>query len=272
MSGYLDRYVAGEHQAVWDELRSLGPAAHSEPVRAEATAVAHETMSRVRGDVELIAARLADIGYRFGFAWNPESTESGNTDLVIGPPRPDLQQRWAELAAHDLHLPLSLRAFYEVVGSVNLVGSYIPPEELDDLADGEHWTKYFGADDGAPDPLHVVGFDDALDDFLLGDWVESTRSFRRYTLGSPEIREHGWLISPDECHLYGFSGGDGLHIEVAVPSTDADLGSGPPFVDHLRDHILARGGFGWGDDEDADHENAMPESFRDRLVADLRPF
>lgn len=276
MSSYLDRYTAGDHEAVWTELRLLGPVADDDSVGADIVAVARETMSRVRSDVEMISARLSDIGYRFGFAWDPESTLPGNTDPVVGAPRSNLQPTWTELRSHGIHLPASLRAFYEVVGSVNLAGIYVPPEELDALVEGESWARYFGAADGAPDPLYVAGLADALDTFRTGDREESPGSMQRRPLGSPELAAHRWFVCPDHLHLYGFSGADCRTVDVSSPAADADIGimagGGIPFVEHLRDHVLRRGGFRWKDDEDEDVDGSLPIAFRDRLVADLVPF
>lgn len=272
MSGYLDRYLAGDHEAVWAELRGLGPAVDEEPVRADADAVARETMGRVRSNVELIAARLREVGYRFGFAWRPESTALGNTDPVVGTPHHDLSRTLAKLEGHNVHLPLSLRAFYEVVGSVNLVGIYIPPEELADVGEDEHWTKYFGAQEGAPDPLYVSGIDTALHEFLTGGWDRAERSFRRLELGSPDLRDRLWFISPCPLHLYGISGGDSLEIDVSVPVADADIFYDRPFVEHLRRRILVQAGLAWEDDPEGDFGSPLPEEIREQLLPGLQPF
>jgi hypothetical protein len=272
MPGYLDRYLAGDHEAVWAELRDLGPAIDEGPVRADAAAVAAETMKRVRSNVELIAARLRDVDYRFGFAWDPESTAPGNTDPVVGTPRPDLPRTFAELAGHGVHLPLSLRAFYEVVGSVNLVGIYVPPEELADVGEDEHWTKYFGAQEGAPDPLYVAGIDAALDEFLEGAWDAAAHSFRRHELGSPDLHGRSWFISPCPLHLYGISGGDSLSVDVSVPAADADVFGGLPLVVHLRRRVLDQAGLAWEDDPEGDFGNPLPEEIREQLLPGLQPF
>src|SRR5947209_6412431 len=65
MAGYLERYRAGEHEAVWKELNALGPGVFEAPVHEDALAVARETMRRARHNVELLIERLAARGYRF---------------------------------------------------------------------------------------------------------------------------------------------------------------------------------------------------------------
>jgi hypothetical protein len=64
---YLERYVNGEYEPVWDELQALGAAVREEPVYADATAVARETMRRVRKNIEELIQRLISIGFVFGY-------------------------------------------------------------------------------------------------------------------------------------------------------------------------------------------------------------
>src|SRR3989337_560685 len=63
---YLERYLSGEHEPVWDELQALGLAVRQEPHFSLARAVAAETMRRVRRDCEMIVSRLRASGYVFG--------------------------------------------------------------------------------------------------------------------------------------------------------------------------------------------------------------
>src|SRR5436309_3059403 len=54
MVGFLERYRGGEHEAVWAELLALGEQVRSEPLYSEARAVAGETMTRGRRNLELL--------------------------------------------------------------------------------------------------------------------------------------------------------------------------------------------------------------------------
>jgi len=110
---YLERYRAGEHVAVWSELAALGADVRREPVYSDARAVARETMTRVRHNVELLAARLRALGYRFI-----------RPDEAVVPPTPELLERLDRIEAEAGPLPLSVRAFFEVVGSVDFMGSH----------------------------------------------------------------------------------------------------------------------------------------------------
>jgi hypothetical protein len=65
MPTYIDRYLAGERVAVWNELIALGEAVYRKPVQADANAVAEETMRRARRNIEVLIPRLSGMGYRF---------------------------------------------------------------------------------------------------------------------------------------------------------------------------------------------------------------
>ena len=81
-------------------------------------------MQRVRRNIELLIPRLADLGYRFGY----ESLEAIQSEIhpqVFAPPATGVTQTTDELEQRIGPLPLSLRAFYEVVGEVNFVGDIL---------------------------------------------------------------------------------------------------------------------------------------------------
>lgn len=105
-------------------------------------------------------------------------------------------------------LPLSLRAFYEVVGSVDLIG--------------QHATLTPRGSSISPDPLVVSSAEDALADseFLEADDDD------RYV-----------FIAPDDIHKAGESGGEPYQIAVPDERADSELLSerhGMFFVEYLR--------------------------------------
>ena len=65
MSNYYDRYRRGERIEIWSDLIALGEAVRQEPVYSDALAVARETMTRARENVETLITRLDGIGYEF---------------------------------------------------------------------------------------------------------------------------------------------------------------------------------------------------------------
>lgn len=109
---WLERYDKGEHEAVWAEIVALEDSAQDPAVAEEAMAVARAMMGRVRQNLEGIVETLKKRKYKF-------SVKSATKALV--PPHAKVGahiQALEKLAGGPL--PLSLRAFWEVVGSVDL--------------------------------------------------------------------------------------------------------------------------------------------------------
>jgi hypothetical protein len=144
MTDFLERYQRGEHEQVWSELSALGEQVRAESLHDEALAVARETMRRAQHNIELLLPRLRSLGFVFGYDWvltDPPAYVIRHADLAEGwrrwvlksqrdyctfrPPQPDALDRITELEQLTGALPLSLHAWYEVMGTVDLVGK--PP-------------------------------------------------------------------------------------------------------------------------------------------------
>ncbi len=226
---HLDRYLAGEHEAVWKDLVALGEEVRSGAHAADALAVAYETMHRVEQNVAVLAERLNGLGYRF--------VEPGSSSGIFGfgkakahaphvPPAPDSAARIAELEeVAGGPIPLSLRAFFDVVGAVNFNGDHasIAPQDSE----------------GTADPLMVYGIQDAI------DCVESG-------YGEDEDGERAmYVVAPDALHKANVSGGEAYMIALPAAAADAEVEEEPhqvTFVEYLRIAILRWGGFpGWED-------------------------
>src|SRR5262245_46097435 len=110
---YLARYQNGEREAVWAELLALGGAIREEPLLTDARAVARETMARARRNLGTLVERLRSLDYQFVYP-----------DEVLVPPDPETLALLDRLEREAGPLPLALRAFYETVGSVCLMGSH----------------------------------------------------------------------------------------------------------------------------------------------------
>jgi hypothetical protein len=132
-----DRYVAGEHEKVWAELTGLGDQIRRDPYAADALAVAYETMTRARRNVEILVERLRRL--RYAFSGRPHE-----------PPGRKVSNQIAQMEKLAGPLPLSLRAWYNVVGSVDFTGA----------------QAALSARDGglSPDPLVVHPLEEMLDD------------------------------------------------------------------------------------------------------------
>lgn len=238
---FLDRYLAGEHETVWKELVALGDSVRTGPHAADALAVARETMNRVEQNLRTLAGRLHELGYRF-----VDPTARGGL-FGLGKPKahaphvPPVGDAGVQVAALEGAaggpIPLSLRAFYEVVGDVNFLG--------------EHPTL---APRGSAiaDPLFVHGVADAI--ACVESWDDDDQKMI--------------VVAPDALHKANVSGGDPYMLAVPDGAADALLEEEPrgvTFVEYLRIAILGWGGFpGW------EGTNRPPEL--DALREGLIPF
>ena len=240
----LDRYLAGEHELVWKELTALGEKARSEPHAADALAVAFETMHRVAQNVGVIAERLNALDYRFVYPGSGGffGLRRAAAHEPHVPPPADARDGIAQL--EELAggaIPLSLRAFFEVVGEVNL--------------NGDHPALAPKDSNIAPDPLMVCGIEEAIAMIESSDRDDD----------EPVLLE----FAPDALHKANVSGGGPYAIALPNPVADARVEDAPqdvPFVDYLRIAILQWGGFpGW------EEAKAAPAEL-DRLRQGLIPF
>ena len=118
--------------------------------------------------------------------------QGGGAARAHVPPGPNARKEVASFEKEYGTLPLSLRAFYEVVGEVNLSGSHPsidPPRNP-----------------VAPDPLVVYGLDEGIVEFDEDDEDGETAT--------------AVTIAPDDLHKADTSGGD--PYEMAIPDLRAD--------------------------------------------------
>lgn len=180
---------------VWADLMALGAQIREEPLYSDALAVARETMRRVRYNIELLIPRLTKLGYQFG---SPDIETDGLVESfppVFSPPAANIDDLIARLEREAGPLPLSLKAFYQVVGGVNLEG--MDPD----------WP-YDGGMYGL-DPLLVYPLDEEL--------VEERLNLDNLGEGEDPYRI---AIAPDHYHKYGISGG--APYEIAIPNLAID--------------------------------------------------
>jgi hypothetical protein len=223
--GWLARYQAGAHIAVWDEICALEGAIRDPAVLPEAEAVAREMMKRVRENLERIVAVLDKHGYAFAV---------GKVKDVLVGPKPKTAAAIADMEkVAGVPLPIALRAFYEAVGEVNLM-------ELPDF-DYDEGAELF-RDFARFDPLVVVSPKEAIKPLK-----ESRKREDKYPV---ELRRRlaGAYLGPDprrKADLNTYQDDDPYVIDVTGAAADGVVeraSFSQPFVAYLRT-CLEGGGF-----------------------------
>jgi len=256
MVSFLSRYQSEEHQAVWNDLRSLREAVRERRFLEDAWAVAVETMTRVRQNVETVIQRLSEAKYEFGI------DDVGYFTAPLSPPNEQTPEfaKWLE----DLGgtLGLCARAWIEVVGDVNLTGNHPLWPEREMYTDAlvvEFEYRSWRFSNGEPfDPREHYLEERA-------EWVEAVAEDGYETVGP-----FGFDVAPDMYHKANVSGGGPYRILVPDKTADATIdldGRRTFFTDYLR-HCFDWGGFpGF-----ADRERGRDCGTIASLKRDLLPF
>jgi hypothetical protein len=221
VTSYAQRYLNGDHEAVWAELRAQGPIP---PALAEdCSAVAAETMRRAARHVVRLADALTELGLgRPGSPLIPPSA----ADL------PDLDALAGEIGG----LPAAFEACLRHIGYVSFSGD-CPALELS-YESGDQ----YGVAGLLPDPLVLPDIA-----FLRDEWTLYLEQVEE----DPELAEEGfWFeFAPDELHKANISGS--TH-DILLPSIAADpvirgVGGrdGITLVEYLRMSISWGGMPGW---------------------------
>ncbi len=226
MKSFVTRYQQGACEQVWDELYTLGPAVRQGDLYPDAEAVAMETMRRVRHNIELLIPRLEELGYQFGYE-SLRETDPHNASLAewiaeqparYSPASEETTRQIAQFEHETGLLPLSLRAFYLEVGSVNFVGRH------------PQWNRFFRKRPRAYgfDPLMVVDFSEATLEFPY--WKEEYA-------GAEDAPPEPLYIAPDYMQKYYVSGAGGYEMEFPNAAIDGRLlheWHKTTFVNYLR--------------------------------------
>ena len=228
MQSFLERYRLGDFDAVWADLRKLGPEARDPDHYTDVWAVCQEAMRRVRRNVEEIIARLSRSGYEFTDPWD------GTTVIrPHAPPTEDSRAFANWLEGLEGTLPLTARAWIEGVGDVNLMGNHPrwPEREMytDALVIEFEYRTWALGDDAQKVREHYQ---------TEHDWWNKDGASGEY--GPRQID-----VAPDVYHKVNVSGGAPYGIIVPDPSADAAInldGAKMYFVDYLRE-CFQWGGF-----------------------------
>jgi hypothetical protein len=243
---YLERYLAGERERVWAELRAVGEGVREPPLYTDALAVARATMRRARHNIELLIPQLEAIGYQFGYAWAvSDGSQAGHRHNVAWrgpflPPPPDTSMRLHELQTRVGPLPLSILAWFETIGEVDFVGR--PPR---------HWGLAGSdeSDEAGEDvadysvPPRLADEDPTLEWCSLDPlciWpLDAVIAMAGPPAAEPDPADRdsgkGYLpLTPDPEGKYLISGGGPIGIDVPNAAADAEFVDLLPFVEYLR--------------------------------------
>jgi len=255
----LDRYMSGDHEKVWQDIRALGPAVREDPHAADALAVAYETMRRVEANVRTVTTRLRAMGYAFKTEavrtenWVRSAENAMNFASKLERPSPatphvqnifsSMKEMVGKLAeqiarvkstASDptvrAHVPPGPGAHKQIARLEKTAG--VLPLSLRvfyEVVGAVDWT---GSHPGlapkndmvCPDPLVVYGLDDALEEVCERVDDEDSEGICI-------------TIAPDDLHKADTSGGDPYEIGLPNLGADAELLNERhrlPFVDYLR--------------------------------------
>lgn len=236
----LVRYQRGEYSQVWMELRRYERIGGD--LLEEAKVVAAESMKRVARNADLLAARLETLG------WQPLYDQ-----LRTAPQAEDqeVMRQLEELSGAPL--PLSLRAFWEVVGGINFAGN---SDAVLPFAGGFYLSVM--------DPLCVDAPETAA--YQFEDWLYQRQATH------PELWDPAAVIlSPDYLCKANISGGAAYQIVLPFYGADPIFSNEEhqlPFVDYLR---LC---FRWGGFSrlERHQERLDVQNFLQTMTKDLEPF
>jgi hypothetical protein len=190
----LDIYRQDPNLGTWDLLCDAGQLEPGSTLYDDALAVAREAMSRVRRNLEIIVKCLETANYVF--AW-PTNEGLRPTTPLTAPPA-NTPQLLAVLERKAGHVPLSLRAWWEIIGEVSLLGVF---------ADSWKSTQGFPLNDA----LEIVPLSYVLEE--IEQWEANPE--RGQTFEAP--------LSADIYHKANLSGGAEYSVVLPDGRIDAPL-------------------------------------------------
>ncbi len=255
MLDLYDRYQQGFYQEVYDDLVHMHDHVFEEPTYTDALLVAREIMKRVRSNLELLIPRLHTLGFQFGKGFWQEFDDLSAQEKatiekeipILGTPTSETSTRVGLLEQLTGPLPLSLRCWYEEVGSVNLIGLF--PD-----SDTRNFSSEYGC---ILDPLFIYPVDIAL------------QMVTRHTESGVWQRDSTLPLSPDNYYKYGYSGSGAYTVNLPCKAFDAPLLLEKhciTFVNYLR---LC---FQWGGFPGLETENRLTSEEMHFLTQGLRAF
>ncbi len=180
------RYNSGEEKQVWTEIEAMGKGALSPENKREVLPVLTDLMIRVKYNIDILHENIRREGYYFNNKFPVKSPSKNFENQLV-----KLQFFYQQF---NLHLPLSIMKFFEIVGEVNFTGHNLG--EID-----EHPYA---------DPLVIYGLDE------LVEYIFQDKGFYKAAI-EESLRDNykiGLLVSIDAHHKIGEQGGEPYQIEL----------------------------------------------------------
>jgi len=229
MAAFLERYVAGEYEAVWSDLRTLGSVRIGHPQWDDIWSVIAEAMCRTRRNIETLIERLQNANYQF--------VDTTYPPIHFGQPlsTPDDESLAFRDWLDDLTgpLPLTLRGWIEFVGDVNLLGNHPNWPETEMLSDALAVEFEYRECKTSADARTYYRYE-------LEEWQYAVEEDGREEVGPFRLN-----FAPDALHKVNVSGGGPYGVIVPDDHVDGMLdldGRRLYFIDYLRE-CFEWGGF-----------------------------
>lgn len=223
---WVGRYLDGERDVVWHELRQLGARVQEPAYASEAQAVCDEMAQRARHNVAVLVDRLFEQGYRFH-----ENDGTGASAEPLSGPSRNADDFLAWLTDAFGCIPMALSSWVRIVGDVWLVGTH------------PRWETSASAD---PLVVEVAGLRYPGQD-IRPYLMDELNQWREVPGGAP----FQLPVAPDHLHKNNVSGGAPYGVVLPDGCADAFIVTdvGMPFVSYLQ-RAFGKGGFPrWSGDE-----------------------
>ncbi|WP_207420063.1 hypothetical protein [Desertivirga brevis] len=220
---FIDRYNKGETIGVYSEILSLGQQAFSEQYYMDVEAVVTEIMNRAGFNLGIIHNALRKRNYNF------KKDSQNNFEKPLIEPLKNATELLCELEKvvdPFGSIPLSLKLFYQVVGSCSFEWDYKTNKD----------NPWEGAD-----PIQITSLDSLVEQVTDEYWSEEIRG-NKEEYGVPFLE-----LSADYLHKDNISGGEAYSIEITpIKTVDSRFlfeENGTSFINYLR-IIFENCGFG----------------------------
>ncbi|MBT2564869.1 hypothetical protein J7E50_24610 [Pedobacter sp. ISL-68] len=212
---FYDRYKNGESHSVYADIEKLGEEAFSPSYYPDVEKVLIETFQRVRFNLEIIYKELKNIDYVF---W---ADETGNDEALLMPfsntdELLNILEQNIELVGK---LPVSMKMFYQIVGSCNFAWNYQDnPDILWEMAD----------------PIQVAPLTDCVSQVTDQYWLEEMEEY----IQDDDFGFAFLDLSADDLHKDNVSGGPPyalqLNKEKSIDSKFLNEPNDTTFINYLR--------------------------------------